>query len=55
MSNHAIRCRKDEGKLVLMENHSVTVAGGDLYDAYFALGNAEEIAKIFFFSHLKLE
>ncbi len=42
-------------KLALMENHGVTVAGGDLYDAYFTLDNAEEIAKIFFFSHLKLE
>jgi len=42
-------------KLVLMENHGVTVVGGDLYDAYFTLDAAEDAAKIFFFSHMKLE
>lgn len=42
-------------KLALMENHGVTVVGGDLYDAYFTLDNAEETAKVFFLSHLKLE
>jgi len=42
-------------KLVLMENHGVTVAGGDLYNAYFTLDKAEDMAKIFFLSHLKLE
>ena len=44
-----------KGKLVLMENHGVTVVGGDLYDAYFTLDNIEDMAKVFFFSHLKLE
>ena len=41
-------------KLVFMENHGVTVVGGDLYNAYFTLDHAEDVAKIFFFSHLKL-
>ncbi len=41
--------------LVLMENHGVTVIGGDLYSTYFTLDEAEEKAKVFFWSHVKLE
>jgi len=45
----------NDRKLVLMENHGVTVVGGDLYDAYFTLDEAEDAAKVFFYSHMKLE
>jgi L-fuculose-phosphate aldolase len=38
-------------KLVLMENHGVTVVGSDLYDAYFTLDHAEDVARIFFLSN----
>ena len=47
--------RGNKIKLALMENHGVTVVGGDLYDAYFTLDSAEELAKVFFWSHVKLE
>lgn len=42
-------------KLVFMENHGVTVVGSDLYNAYFTLDHAEDVAKIFFLSHINLE
>ncbi len=45
----------NDRKLALMENHGCTVVGGDLYDAYFTLDEAEDAAKVFFWSHVKLE
>ncbi|MBA7571291.1 hypothetical protein ES708_13050 [subsurface metagenome] len=53
--NVAAAFKGNDRKLVLMENHGVTVVGGDLYDAYFTLDEVEDMAKVFFFSHMKLE
>ena len=56
LANNVVGAFKgNKRKLVLMENHGCTVVGGDLYDAYFTLDDAEDAAKIFFFSHMKLE
>jgi L-fuculose-phosphate aldolase len=53
--NVAEAFKGNKKKLVFMENQGKTVAGGDLYDAFFTLDNMENVAKVFFLVHMKLE